>query len=259
SVQSGGSTLTQQLIKNQILPNEVSFDRKAKEVLLALRIERFLENDEILEAYLNVSTFGRNSSGQNIAGVQAAAKGIFGVEAKDLNLPQAAFIAGLPQSPFRYTPFTNKGELKKDLSPGLNRMKVVLERMFENGFITEEEFNHALKYDITKDFIPPTPSTTEEYPWLTFEIEKRAVEIFTYLLAEKDGYSKEQINADEKLKEQYRALADRDLRQNGYEIHTTIHKEIYDAMQKVKDEFEYYGSDVEVKEVDPETGEEVIV
>lgn len=259
SVQTGGSTLTQQLIKNQILTNEVSFERKAKEILLALRLERFFEKDEILEAYLNVSTFGRNSTGRNIAGVQAAAKGIFGVEAKDLNLPQAAFIAGLPQSPFRYTPFTNKGELKKDLSPGLNRMKVVLERMFENGFITEEEFNHALKYDITKDFIPPIPSTTEEYPWLTFEIEKRAVEIFTYLLAEKDGYSKEQINADEKLKEQYRALADRDLRQNGYEIHTTIHKEIYDAMQKVKDEFEYYGSDVEVKEVDPETGEEVIV
>ena len=112
AVQTGGSTLTQQLIKNQILTNEVSFDRKAKEVLLALRVERFLEKDDILEAYLNVSTFGRNSSGQNIGGVQAAAKGIFGVDAKDLNLPQAAFIAGLPQSPFRYTPFTNQGELK---------------------------------------------------------------------------------------------------------------------------------------------------
>ncbi|HEY4551858.1 MAG TPA: biosynthetic peptidoglycan transglycosylase, partial [Bacillaceae bacterium] len=70
SVQSGGSTLTQQLIKNQILTNEVSFDRKAKEVLLALRVEKFLEKDEILEAYLNVSTFGRNSSGQNVGGVQ---------------------------------------------------------------------------------------------------------------------------------------------------------------------------------------------
>ncbi|WML47281.1 biosynthetic peptidoglycan transglycosylase [Neobacillus sp. PS3-34] len=62
-IQSGGSTLTQQLIKNQILTNEVSFQRKAKEILLALRLERFFNKKEILEAYLNVATFGRNSSG----------------------------------------------------------------------------------------------------------------------------------------------------------------------------------------------------
>ena len=111
--------LTQQLIKNQILTNEVSFERKAKEILLALRLEKFFEKEEILEAYLNVSTFGRNSSGRNIAGVQSAAKGIFGVNASEFNLTQAAFIAGLPQSPFGYTPFTNKGKLNKILNPAL--------------------------------------------------------------------------------------------------------------------------------------------
>ena len=84
STQTGGSTLTQQLVKNQILSSEVSFERKAKEILLALRLERFFSKEEILEAYLNVSSFGRNSSGQNIAGVQAAAQGIFGVDAKRL-------------------------------------------------------------------------------------------------------------------------------------------------------------------------------
>ena len=87
AVQTGGSTLTQQLIKQQILTNEVSFDRKAKEILLAMRLEKFLEKDEILESYLNISPFGRNSSGRNIAGVQTAAQGIFGVDAKDLSLP----------------------------------------------------------------------------------------------------------------------------------------------------------------------------
>lgn len=94
--------------------------------MLALRVEKFFNKDEILEAYLNVSSFGRNSSGQNIAGIQAAAKGIFGVPAKDLNLAQAAFIAGLPQSPYGYTPFTNKGELKsaEGLEPGLKRQKL---------------------------------------------------------------------------------------------------------------------------------------
>jgi len=84
SVRTGGSTLTQQLIKNQILTNEVSFERKAKEILLALRLEKYFTKDQILEAYLNVSSFGRNSSGRNIAGVQAAAQGIFGIDAKDL-------------------------------------------------------------------------------------------------------------------------------------------------------------------------------
>ncbi|HEY2421950.1 MAG TPA: biosynthetic peptidoglycan transglycosylase, partial [Neobacillus sp.] len=133
SVQSGGSTLTQQLVKNQILTNEVSFQRKANEILLALRLEKFFDKKEILEAYLNVSTFGRNSSGRNIAGVQAAAKGIFGKDAKDLTLPEAAFIAGLPQSPFGYTPYTNKGTLKNNLEPGMNRMKTVLKRMYDGG------------------------------------------------------------------------------------------------------------------------------
>ncbi|MBW8349330.1 penicillin-binding protein [Bacillus sp. IITD106] len=261
AVQSGGSTLTQQLIKNQILTNEVSFDRKAKEVLLALRIERFLEKDEILEAYLNVSTFGRNSSGQNVGGVQAAAKGIFGVEAKDLNLPQAAFIAGLPQSPFGYTPFTNKGELKspEGLEPGLNRMKTVLNRMKKEKYITDKEYNEAINYDITKDFIPKQPRTFEEYPALAFELEERAVNILTEVLAEKDGYSKEDLKKDDKLFNKYWTLANRDIRQNGYNIHSTINKDIYDIQQKAKDEYQDYGPTYKVEEKNEETGEVEIV
>src|SRR5690625_1100040 len=93
--QTGGSTLTQQLIKNQILTNEVSFDRKAKEILLAMRLEKFFDKDEILEAYLNVIPYGRNSSGRNIAGIQTAAQGVFGVDASELNLAQSAYLAGL--------------------------------------------------------------------------------------------------------------------------------------------------------------------
>ena len=106
--QTGGSTLTQQLIKNQILTNEVSYERKAKEILLAMRLEHFMDKDEILEAYLNIIPYGRNSNGQNIAGIETAADGIFDVKANDLNLPQAAFIAGLPQAPFAYTPFKSQ-------------------------------------------------------------------------------------------------------------------------------------------------------
>jgi len=72
---TGGSTLTQQLIKNQILTNEVSFERKAKEIILALRLENAMSKDEILQAYLNVVSFGRNSLGRNIAGMKLLLKG----------------------------------------------------------------------------------------------------------------------------------------------------------------------------------------
>ncbi|NMD70774.1 penicillin-binding protein [Bacillus sp. DNRA2] len=259
SVQTGGSTLTQQLIKNQLLSNEVSFERKAKEILLALRLEKFFEKDEILEAYLNVATFGRNSSGRNIAGVQSAAKGIFGVEASQLSLPQAAFIAGLPQSPFGYTPYTQNKTIKNNLTPGLERMKTVLKRMFDGGYITDEQYNEALAYDITKDFIPPKESPSQQYPYLTTEIEKRSIEILAGILAKQDGYEEQDLKDDPDLKTEYLEIADLNIRQNGYKIHTTVNKEIYDAMQQVKNNYPHYGPDKAQETKDPETGEKITV
>ncbi|MDQ0272138.1 transglycosylase domain-containing protein [Cytobacillus purgationiresistens] len=244
--QSGGSTLTQQLIKNQILTNEVSFDRKAKEILLALRLEQFFEKEEILEAYLNVSTFGRNAEGRNIAGIQAAAKGIFGVEAKDLSLPQAAFIAGLPQSPFGYTPFMQGGGLKDEagIQPGVNRMKTVLNRMHSDGQIDKEQYDSAINHDIVADFkTKKDADPLEKYPYLTVEVEERAKDIMMGILAEQDGYEEKDLEADDELKQEYKTLADRAIRQKGYKIHTTIDKKIYDAMQKVKDDYPNYGPD----------------
>ncbi|RAK21219.1 penicillin-binding protein [Anoxybacillus vitaminiphilus] len=254
SVRTGGSTLTQQLVKNQILTNEVSFERKAKEMLLALRLEKFFTKDEILEAYLNVVPFGRNSSGRQIAGIQSAAKGVFNVDAKDLNLAQAAFLAGLPQSPFRYTPFTSSGEIKKDITPALNRMKTVLNRMKQAGYITEKEYKEALQYHIAQDFASPKPSPIEKYPWLTIEIENRAKEILAGILAKKDGYEKEDLTLNNTLYNEYLAKAEKNLRQNGYKIHTTIDKDIYDRMQQVVRDYQYFGSDIITKEKDEKTG-----
>lgn len=259
AVQSGGSTLTQQLIKNQILTNEVSFERKANEILLALRLEKFFSKKEILEAYLNVSTFGRNSSGKNIAGVQAAAKGIFGKTASELTLPQAAFIAGLPQSPFGYTPFTREGTVKNNLEPGLTRMKTVLKRMYDGGQINETQYAEAASYDITKDFIPAGDNPLEKYPYLSFEIEERAIEVLTNVLAKNDGYEEQKLKEDENLYYKYRTLAKQNLRQNGYEIHTTINKEIYDVFQEVKNNYPNYGPDKQETKQDPETGETITV
>ncbi len=268
STKTGGSTLTQQIIKNQILTNEVSFERKAKEMLLAMRLERFFEKDDILEAYLNIVPFGRNSSGQNIAGIQTAAEGIFDTNAEDLKLPQAAFIAGLPQSPSYYTPFLNGGGLKdeKDLEPGLNRMKSVLSRMLEAGYISEEEYQEALEYDIVADFKNPEESVLENYPYLMRELQDRAVDILVDVLAEQDGYSKEDIESSSILKEEYTIRANREIGSNGYKIHSTIDKEIYDVFQKIAREYDNYGRDKLARNEntkqaimieDPDTGEMV--
>ncbi|WP_349408164.1 transglycosylase domain-containing protein [Pseudalkalibacillus sp. SCS-8] len=232
AVQTGGSTLTQQLVKNQILTREVSFDRKAKEMLLALRLERYFDKDEILEAYLNIVPFGRNASGRNIAGIQAAAQGIFGVDAKDLSLPQAAYIAGLPQSPFGYTPFTNDGQVKENLKPGLTRMKTVLSRMYTGGYISKEEYDKALATDITEEFAKDSPSPFEAYPALTMEVERRAVNILQEKLAEQDGKKFSELTPTEQAS--YKKAADLELRKKGYKIHITINKKIHDAFQKAK-------------------------
>ncbi|ASK62937.1 penicillin-binding protein [Virgibacillus phasianinus] len=261
AVKTGGSTLTQQLIKNQILTNEVSFERKAKEILLALRLERFFDKDEILEAYLNIVPYGREASGRNIAGIQTAAQGVFDVDAKDLNLPQAAFLAGLPQSPTYYTPFKNSGGLKSKeaLQPGINRMKTVLARMYEADYITKEEYDKALEYDIVADFTLESKSPMDKYPYLMYEAERRAVNILSEQLAKGDGYTIEDINSDEKLKEEYRIRADRALRKNGYQIHTTIDKKTYAAFQEIVKNYHNYGPDRTYTVVDEETGEEVKV
>ncbi|MFA1820299.1 transglycosylase domain-containing protein [Virgibacillus oceani] len=256
---TGGSTLTQQLIKNQILTDEVSFERKAKEILLAMRLERFFEKDEILEAYLNIVPYGRNASGDNIAGIQTAAQGIFGMDADEVNLPQAAYLAGLPQSPSAYTPFTNQGELKDEdgIQPGINRMKSVLNRMLDSEYITRDEYDEAIEYDIAADFTEATESPIDSYPYLTYELQNRAKNILKIYLAEQDGYTEEDLEEDGDLDQEYDELARRDMRVGGYNIHSTIDKEIYDVMQKVVREYQYYGPDRTFTEEDPDTGEMV--
>lgn len=244
SVQTGGSTLTQQLIKNQILTNEVSFERKAKEILLALRLERFFEKEEILEAYLNIIPYGRDASGNNIAGIQTAAQGIFGINADEVNIAQAAYLAGLPQSPSAYTPFQNSGGLKDEegIQPGINRMATVLYRMLDMGYITKEEYEEAIDYDIVADFEEEKPSPVDTYPYLTYELQNRAKSLIKDYLVERDGYTNEDLKENEELNAEYNELAERALESNGYEIHSTIDKEIYEAFHKIANEYQYYGN-----------------
>lgn len=241
-VTSGGSTLTQQLIKNQLLTNETSFKRKAKEMMLSFKVEKSLSKKEIIEAYLNVVSFGRNTNGQNIAGVQAAAQGIFGVDANKLNIAQAAYIAGMPQNPYTYTPFLQTGKIKKDkdLKFGFERQQYVLMRMYQEKKITKAQYEQAKKFNLKKSFTKDFEVPNEKYPFLTQEVESRAIDILKYIFAEKDNISRQELDETPVLEEKYVGIANRAIRNNGYIIDTTIHKKIFDTMNQIKDNPNYY-------------------
>ncbi|HLR92425.1 MAG TPA: transglycosylase domain-containing protein, partial [Atopostipes sp.] len=231
---SGGSTLTQQLIKQQILSSEVTHSRKAVEILYAMHLENHFEKDQILEAYMNVSPFGRNNLGQNIAGIEEAAQGIFGVSASEVTLPQAAFLAGLPQSPISYSPYTQTGEVKEDHSAGLYRQREVLYSMFREGYITEDVYQEAVNYDVTADFLQRS-SEDEHNSSYSYEydlVEREARSIIMDIMLEEDGITEEQLTNDPALRQEYYDSADYEMRNNGYKIFSTIDSEIHHAIQQ---------------------------
>lgn len=257
-ITSGGSTLTQQLVKQQILTNEVSFERKANEILLALRLEKTMEKDEILEAYLNVSPFGRNNRGNNIAGVEEAARGVFGVSAADVTLAQAAFIAGLPQSPIAYTPYNEFGEIKDNLDAGINRQQDVLYRMFREEFITEDEYNEAKEYDITQDFIvtEKDDSLRNDQSFVYDAVEKAARDILINQLITEDEKTLDEVTADPDLYNQYYEEADSTLRYNGYKIYSTVDRDLHNSLEQVTyDNRQQLGREKTVSWYDEETEE----
>lgn len=229
---SGGSTLTQQLIKQQILGDDPTFKRKATEIIYALELERNMDKDTILTNYLNVSPFGRNHKGQNIAGIEEAAQGIFGVSAKDLTIPQAAFLAGLPQSPIVYSPYLPTGAFKtdEDMELGLTRQKNVLYNMYRAGVLTKEDYESYLAYDLKQDFRQPEARTADSHDYLYYAVLEEAQEVMYQYLVKRDKVSEQELKNDA-TKETYQELAYQELSQGGYTVKSTIKPNVYNAMQ----------------------------
>jgi len=128
----GGSTLTQQLVKSSLLTPERTIERKAKEIILSFIVEAIYPKNKILEMYLNQVAYGGTAYG-----VDAASQVYFNKSISDLTLAESAFLAGLPQAPSRYSPFGSHPE------EGKARQQRVLQAMFEEGYITEEQMNQA--------------------------------------------------------------------------------------------------------------------
>ncbi|MDU2560380.1 MAG: penicillin-binding protein PBP1B [Streptococcus mitis] len=249
---SGGSTLTQQLIKQQVVGDAPTLARKATEIVDALALERSMSKDEILTTYLNVAPFGRNHKGQNIAGAQQAAEGIFGIDANKLSIPQAAFLAGLPQSPITYSPYENTGELKsdEDLELGLKRAKGVLYNMYRTGALTQEEYDQYKDYNLKQDFLPSGTVNAVSRDYLYFTAMSEATDRMYDYLVQQDNVSSQELKK-EAVQKAYHERAEQELSNGGYKITTTINKKIHNAMQNA---VANYGRLVDDSTGQPEVG-----
>mgnify|MGYP001611790665 FL=1 len=134
NIGQGGSTITQQAIKNSLLTSEKTITRKLKEWFLAIRLEQVMSKDSILELYLNEAPYGGS-----IYGVEEASNTFFGKSSDEITLAEASYLAALPQAPTYYSPYGN------NLDKLENRKNLVLEKMLENNFITKEEYSSAKK------------------------------------------------------------------------------------------------------------------
>lgn len=154
----GGSTITQQLIKNVLLSSRQTLSRKIQEMILAIEVERRYKKDDILLMYLNEAPYGGS-----LWGVKTAAKAYFGKDVKDLNLVESAILAGFPQAPSLYSPFIGQKDAWK------NRTKDVLRRMREDGYIDKNQEKNALSQLENIKF--SSPKLTIEAPHFVFYIK----------------------------------------------------------------------------------------
>ncbi|WP_436977197.1 penicillin-binding protein 1A [Sphingomonas tagetis] len=161
----GTSTITQQVAKNLLLTNEVSYIRKAREAILAFRIENTLSKEQILELYLNQIALGRNAFG-----VEAAAHAYFDRPVKDLTLPQFAYLAILPKGPSNYMPERHEAR-------AVERRNWVLGQMLENGYVDQAQHDAAVASPLGA--VPrQTPSTSPLGGYFIEEVRRQLLDKF---------------------------------------------------------------------------------
>lgn len=207
----GGSTLTQQLIKNTFLTTKKEESRKIQEIYMALQIEKNIPKEKILETYLNSIFLGGRAHG-----VEAGARQYFSKSAKDLTVIESAYLAGVPQAPSVYYAFTKANQ--KDPTPYINRTLLVLSQMQKNNFITESEYE-TYRDEIKENGIPFNYTALTNGGKYNYEYFTRPV--VTQVLddmVEQLGITREQ--------------AQENLALNGYIIYTTMDRSFQEHTEK---------------------------
>ncbi|MEI8103850.1 MAG: PBP1A family penicillin-binding protein [Candidatus Moraniibacteriota bacterium] len=173
-VAQGGSTITQQFIKNSLLTNEKTFTRKIKEVILSIELERKYSKDEILGMYLNEIPYGSNAYG-----VQAASQTFFGKDSKDLSLDESALLASLPNAPTYYSPYGLHTDALN------NRKDKALTQMANLGYITQEQADEAIASETLEKIIPQREAIAA--PHFVMYVKERLVNTYGEQALEQNG------------------------------------------------------------------------
>ena len=162
----GASTLTQQLARALFLTPEKTYTRKIKEILLSLQIERYYTKQQIMEMYCNQIFLGGGAYG-----FEAASQYYFSKSLKELKLEECALLAGLPQAPSLYSP-------TRDEKAALDRRNVVLRRMYEEGYITTDEYDRARQTKIALNLSPHSTNNNSIYGYFVEEVRQESEETF---------------------------------------------------------------------------------
>ena len=219
---SGGSTITQQLIKNKVLGAQRNYKRKIQEAYLALELETKVDKDTILEAYLNDVDLGESNYG-----VKSGAKDYFGKELSELTVRECAMLAGLTQAPYRYDPRKNMYQRDK-MEVTDERTNQVLSRMYQAGFITKDQYDTAMTEQVQ---IVEISQQKQMYDMAYF-VEYAISDVVTHLL-EKRGLSNTTAN---------RNAVENELRTSGYQIYTTVDPAVQKTVQDTLAGWENYPS-----------------
>ena len=218
----GASTITQQLARNRFLTNEVSLERKAKEMLIAMELTEKYTKEQIMEFYINDISFANT-----YYGLEAASIGYFGKSSKELSLSQIAYLCAIPNSPTYYNPYRHPEN-------ALKRRDKILDDMLEMEYITQEEHDAAVEEEIVIQ--------RPDYGFHNYETTY-AVDCAVRYLMELDGFEFEYGFTSDKEYEQYSeqydqayAAARQELYIGGYDVYTSLDPEQQEYLQKAIDE-----------------------
>ena len=218
----GASTITQQLARNRFLTNEVSLERKAKEMLIAMELTKKYTKEQIMEFYVNDISFANT-----YYGLEAAAIGYFGKSSRDLSLSQIAYLCAIPNSPTYYNPYRHPEN-------ALARRDKILNDMLEMGYITQEEHDQA----ISEEIVIQRP----DYGFHNYETTYAINCAVRYLMEQNDfqfQYGFRSDDAYEEYTERYNeayAAAREDLYTGGYDVYTSLDPEKQDYLQNAVDQ-----------------------
>lgn len=217
-VTQGGSTITQQLARTIFLNNERTWKRKVKEMFIAVELEKKYSKEDILEFYLNNVYFSNG-----YYGIQAASKGYFNKDAKDLTMSEAAFLCSIPNAPTMYDPLKNKDKT-------MTRRDKILKDMYEQNLIREDQYQEAMKEEITVK----KAKTTEKKNY----VETYVIHCATKEIMKQKGFEFKSTFDSESEKEKYEDEYDKmyaecktTLYSAGYHIYTSIDPDVQDELQ----------------------------